>query len=100
MDRRTDFIKIIDSDDLSAVIANFFDEIMVLYNLVGGRQDLRIQSDGSATTATFTLIMETVDDAQELYEKLNGTDFRVYGNTFGISMDITENAITTIINQI
>ncbi len=97
---RTDFIKIIDSDDLSAVIANFFDEIMVLYNLVGGRQDLRIQSDGSATTATFTLIMETVDEAQELYEKLNGTDFRVYGITFGISMDVSENAITTIINQI
>ena len=97
---RTDFIKIIDSDDLSAVIANFFDEIMVLYNLIGGRQDLKIQSDGSATAATFTLIMETVDDAQELYEKLNGTDFSVYGITFSISMNVSKNAITTIINQI
>lgn len=97
---RTDFIKNIDSNDLSAVIANFFDEIMILYNLIGGRQDLKVQVDESATTATFTLVMDNDSDAKELYSKLNGMDFSIYGITFAIAMNINNESISTTITQI
>ena len=81
------------------IVLRFFDEIMVLYNLVGDRQDLDICTDNSASVATFTLLMESEDDALKLYESLNQSSFEVYGNRFYISMTVSGSSISTIISK-
>ena len=78
----TEFVKNFSSDNISAMVVNFFDEIMVLYNLIGDRQDLDICTDDSSSVATFTLLMENEADAKSLYDNLNNSEFEVYGNKF------------------
>jgi hypothetical protein len=95
----TEFIHNIDSDNISLIIANFFDEIMVLYNLVGSREDLSISSDSNASLATFMLVMDSDEQALELYESLNNKNFSVYENNFYINMYLSGNRITTVITQ-
>lgn len=95
-----DFIKGFDSDNMPITVMNHFDEIMVLYNLVGHRQDLDIctENDG-APAATFILLMDSESDAVDLYNNLNNTDFTVYGNTYDISMQLNQASISTTINK-
>ena len=95
----TEFIHNINSDNISFIIANFFDEIMVLYNLIGNRQDLSILNDSSASLATFVLIMDSEEEARDLYNSLHNSNFSVYENRFDISMYLSENQITTIITR-
>ena len=38
----TNFIKNFNPDDIATVVTRYFDEIMVLYRLVGNRQDMDI----------------------------------------------------------
>ena len=95
----TEFIHSINSDNISFIIANFFDEIMVLYNLIGDRQDLNISTDSGASLATFILIMDSDKEAQELYDSLNNSNFSVYEDVFNINMQLSENKITTVITQ-
>lgn len=92
-----EFIHNLNSDNLAAIIVNFFDEIMVLYNLIGDRQDLDICADNDASLATFTLLMESDEDANKLYKNLNNSYFSVYNNKFIINMEIVGASIKTII---
>lgn len=93
----TEFIKNFNSDNISSIVTRFFDEIMVLYNLVGNRQDVDICTDNNASLATFILLMDSDDDAQKLYDNLNGTIFSVYDNRYDVSMQISGASITTTI---
>lgn len=95
----TEFVKNFSSDNISAMVVNFFDEIMVLYNLIGDRQDLDICTDDSSSVATFTLLMENEADAKTLYDNLNNSEFEVYGNKFNISMTLSESSIITVISK-
>lgn len=95
----TEFVKNFSSDNISAMVVNFFDEIMVLYNLIGDRQDLDICTDDSSSVATFTLLMENEADAKSLYDNLNNSEFEVYGNKFNISMTLSESSIITVISK-
>lgn len=95
----TEFIKNFNSDDISSIVTRFFDEIMVLYNLVGNRQDLDICTDNNASLATFILLMDSEDDAQKLYDNLNGTTFSVYDNRYDVCMQISGASITTTITK-
>lgn len=94
-----DFVKNLDSDDISSVVTSCFDELMVLYNLVGSRQDVDICTDKKSPSATFTILMDSQGDAEMLYENLNGKDFSVYGNSFNISMSLHGEHIKTIITK-
>lgn len=95
----TEFVKNFSSDNISTMVVNFFDEIMVLYNLIGDRQDLDICTDDSSSVATFTLLMENEADAKTLYDNLNNSEFEVYGNKFNISMTLSESSIITVISK-
>lgn len=100
MNSATEFIhNNFNSDDLPTIVLNFFDEIMVLYNLVGHRQDLDICTDSCNTNATFTLLMESEEDAKELYNNLNASSFSVYNDVFNISMEINRASVKTIITK-
>jgi len=95
----TDFIHNLNSDDLSAVIINCFDELMVLYNIVGDRQDLDICTENGASQVTFRLLMETEEDAKALYEDFNASSFSVYNDKFNINMEINGASVLTIITK-
>lgn len=95
----TEFIHNINSDNISFIIANFFDEIMVLYNLIGNRQDLNILSDSNASLATFVLIMDSEEEAEDLYNNLHNSNFSVYENIFNINMYLSGTEIKTIITR-
>lgn len=92
-----EFVHNLNSDDLSSIITNFFDEIMVLYNLVGDRQDLDICTENDASLATFILLMESEEDATKLYNDLNQSSFSVYSDRFDINMEINRASIKTTI---
>ena len=93
-----EFIRNFNSDDIASVVTKFFDEIIVLYNLVGNRQDVDICTDNSSSSATFILLMDNKEDAKKLYEDLNGMDFTVYGTKYVISMTLSkDSSITTVI---
>ena len=95
-----DFVKNLDSDDISSVVTHCFDEIMVLYNLVGSRQDVDIcTDDNSSSAAAFTILMDSQGDAKALFENLNGKDFNVYGTSFNISMSMHGECIKTTISK-
>lgn len=93
-----DFIHNLNSDDVSAVVTSFFDELMVLYNLVGNRQDLDICTT-SESVATFIILMESDKGAKDLFNELNGRSFSVYGQMFYIDMILSGSSVTTVINR-
>lgn len=94
-----DFIRDINSDNISSIVVRFFDELMVLYNLIGDRQDLDICTDDSASVATFTILMESEADAVKLHETLHNSEFEVYSDKFNISMSLSGSTVNTIISK-
>jgi hypothetical protein len=95
-----EFVKNFSSDDISSIVTRFFDEIMILYNLVGSRQDIDICTDNSASVATFILMMDSENDAQKLHDSLHNTTFAVYGDVFSIEMILTGASVTTTISRV
>lgn len=93
-----DFVKNFNSNNISAIITNFFDEIMVLYNLVGSRQNICIDSD-DASIARFIIQADSDEEATKIYNSLNCSEFVVYDTIFKISMDLNGNSVSTVINK-
>ena len=95
-----DFVHNLNSDNIPHIVTNYFDEIMVLYNLVGSRQDIEICTDSSNDTVKFILLMDCEESATELYNSLNNTEFSVYSDRFIIGMTLSGSSITTTIIKI
>lgn len=95
-----DFVKAINSDNIAKVVTQCFDELMVLYHLVGTRQDIDICTDDSNTPVTFELLMESESDAIKLTENLNGINFSVYESLYSVNMICTGATIHTIIRKV
>ena len=94
-----EFVHRLDSSDIQSIVTRYFDELMVLYNLVGHRHDMEIRSDIDSSVATFSISMNTEDDAQKLYNNLNNTTFTVYNVKFLISMTLSGLSIETTISK-
>lgn len=99
MDNTEIFIRQINTNDISAVVTKFFDEIMVLYNLIGVRNNVSISVDGNTAAALFTLSMNSDEDATALFTILNNTYFSIYSDTFFIYMDLRGKEIITEIRK-
>lgn len=99
MDNTEIFIRQINTNDISAIVTKFFDEIMVLYNLIGTRNNISISVDGNTAAALFTLSMNTDNDATALFEMLNNTYFSIYSDTFYIYMNLNGKEILTEIRK-
>ena len=82
----TTFIGNINSNNIADDAARFFDEIAILYNLIGTREDIEVYSDGNAK---FTLMMDSEVEASKLYSLLNGLDYTVYGFRYQIIMHVS-----------
>ena len=94
-----EFVKSIASDDIREVVNQCFDELMVLYHLVGTRQDIDICTDSSRMPISFMLLMESESDAIKLTENMNGLDFSVYGVKYVVSMSCSGATIHTNIRK-
>lgn len=90
-----EFVKSITSDDIARVITKSFDEVMVLYHLVGTRQDIDICTDNSNMPISFVLLMESESDAIKLTESMNGMDFTVFGTGYTVAMSCNGASIHT-----
>lgn len=99
MSSTIEFIRNFNSDNIGSIVSKFFDEIMVLYNLVGDIQDLDICTNDNTTAATFTLMMDSEDEALRLYDRLNTYDFEVYGVRYIIDMNLSGGSILTTITK-
>ena len=95
-----DFVKAITSDDIVQVVTQCFDELMVLYHIVGTRQDIDICTDNSKMPISFILLMESESDAIKLTESMNGLDFSVYESSYIIGMSCTGATIHTTIRKV
>ena len=93
----SEFVSRIDKDSISMVITKFFDEIMILYNLLGNRTDMTISADNSNSIATFLLNMGNEDEALNIYNMLNNTYFSIYSDKYIISMQLSGRSISTVI---
>lgn len=95
----SEFVSKIQKDSISGIITRFFDEIMILYNLVGSRMDMTISADNSSSIATFLITMSSENDAINLYNTLNNTYFSIYSDKYIISMQLSGRSISTVINK-
>ena len=93
----SEFVSKIDLGSLSDIITRFFDEIMILYNLVGSRRDMYISTDGNSSKATFIITMNSEEDAIDLYNNLNNTFFTIYHDKYIIEMQLSGRIISTVI---
>lgn len=94
-----DFVQQINPENLSHIVTIFFDEIMVLYNLIGKRKDLTISADMDSSEASFTIMMNSEEDAVSLCNSLNDTYFSVYDDKYLIQMQVSERTVSTIIKK-
>lgn len=94
-----DFVKSITSDDMCQLVTKCFDELMVLYHIVGSREDIEICADNSGTNVSFTLMMESEEGAAKLTENMDGLDFSVYGMVYIVDMICSGSSIKTIIRK-
>lgn len=91
------FVNKIHHDDAN-YIARYFDQIMILYNFIGRRQNVSISMDG--TNTTFEIIFDNEVEASSLYEFLNGTQFNIYQNRYTVEMQLSGVTILTKIYKV
>lgn len=92
-----DFVSKIHKENIISVITNCFDEIMVLYNLVGTKRDMSISLESDSPSARFVLEMGSKEEANNLFESLNNTFFSIYDEKFIIEMELSGRSISTVI---
>ena len=96
----TDFLRNVNPEDLPITITKFFDELMLLYNLVGYREDLNIcPNTEDVSLATFVVRMETEEDANRLFDELNQSSFSVYDQEFDIFMNRRKTCLDVTISK-
>lgn len=81
-----DFVKSITSNNIGEAVLQCFDEIMVLYYMLGNREDIKIYTNSTNIPASFTVSMNSEKDISKLYNDMNGLDFSVYGEKYVINM--------------
>ena len=93
----SEFVSKINDGNSPDTVVRFFDEIMILYNLLGSKRDMKIYADGGASVATFTLMMNSDDDAVNIYNTLNNTFFSIYNDKYIIEMSLSGRSVLTSI---
>ena len=100
MNNTANFVNKLTAEDKASSIVGFFDEIMVLYNLVGSREDLVICADNDTDVATFRIITDSEEAAKALYETLNASSFTAYNDLYNINMILSgATVVTTVITR-
>lgn len=95
-----DFLKQFESKNTSLIV-NFFNELMILYNLFGDKHDIYVHND-DASLAVFRIVLDNPSDADRMCNELDCTEFSVYDLTYTISTQLQENkdVIVTVIRKV
>lgn len=75
------FVQGIDSDNLPVSISHHFDEVTVLYRLIGGRSDVDICTNEKGNNFGFSILTEQEEVANKIHNLLNKNNFVVYGKS-------------------
>ena len=95
---RVGFAKAITSDNLEKNIQNFFDQAMALYDLLGSRDDLDINANGTDNGTKekdieFILLTDSKDEANQLYEMIDGHTIPIYGHLYKPELRNSKNSV-------
>ena len=91
------FVNRIHHDDANHIV-RYFDQIMILYNFIGRKQNVSVSVDG--TNTVFEIVFDNELDASNLYEFLNGTQFNIYQNKYIVEMQLSGVTILTKIYKV
>lgn len=96
---RIQFIQSIEYEDFEKSIVRFFDENMLLYNLVGGYVDIKcITGNVNEKHITFDLSFNTSEDMDKMYLFLDQNKvITIYESEYEITSNKTDNNIINII---
>lgn len=94
-----DFIKSITSDDTKQLITHHFDELIVLYHLVGNRSDVDVSTNNTKKGMEFNLLMEDESSANQFVNRNNGMNFSVYGERYVINASPSGSSVSTFITK-
>lgn len=72
--------------DISFFLIKCFDELMVLYNLIGCRDGIQICANNDNGTVEFIISAKSATDAERLFSHMNNNNFAIYGNHYNIIM--------------
>ena len=89
------FVENIDPNILPNIMINFFEELMVLYNLLDFVNIKEIKQNSEASVATFIINTNNQEDALTIFNKMNQTHFEIYGTVYSIEMIISGNTSVT-----
>lgn len=81
-----EFMDSIESPNIIKDGVTFFDELMILYNLIGIKEDIKISIVNDIHKYTFNLRFSKEEDCERMYRSLNNMDYTVYGKRFAIIM--------------
>lgn len=84
------FFDNIECPDIYMYIIKFFDELMILYNIIGIRKDVKISTIENETIAKFNIVFPTINEANRLYNSFNGLEYKVYSKLYKINIDIID----------
>lgn len=94
------FVKAITCDNIGAAVSSCYDEIMVLYYILNGREDIEIQTHNLGTKpASFILLMDSEEAASKLASTMNGMSFSAFGDLFDITMKSSSASVYVTIER-
>lgn len=85
-------------NNMHSAVATSFDQLMVLYNLIGTTSDIEFAQDKQGNTV-FDLLCETEESAGNIYNTLNDMKYMVFGRQYIINMNISGCSIHTVITK-
>ena len=91
------FVNKIHNNDANSIV-RYFDQIMILYNFIGRKQNVSISVDGS--NAVFEIVFDNPKDASSIYGFLNGSHFDIYQSRYTIDMELSGVTILTKIYKV
>lgn len=87
-------------NSIASAVVNCFDELMVLYRLIGDREDTNINiEENDLISATFNISMASKKDAEKMYNNLNGMIFNVFESSYNIDMELSGKSVYTKITK-
>lgn len=88
---RTDFIKdIISFDNPTQDIPRYFNEISILYNIIGGRSDIDIFTSKERGKFGFSILVEREEEALSLRDRYNGYRYNIYGESYTLKTKLSK----------
>ena len=93
------FTKNIHHDKSNILYPYYFDEIMVLYNIIGNMPNIKISVNENENDMIFIIKTQSKEDAMSLSNFANGMRFNVYNTKYNIKMNRKKSNLYTSISK-